>query len=69
MISDSARLVLRWSVSFVLTLLTGTARHSGHPVVVAEPVVTVPAFDAPRWLRNRLVPAADASRAPPALHA
>ncbi|WP_127550200.1 hypothetical protein [Actinoplanes sp. OR16] len=71
MITDLARAVLRWSLSLVVTLLraifSGRGRHSGHPVVTIEPApMAFPARIAPR---SRLVPAPDASRAPPALHA
>jgi hypothetical protein len=60
---------LRWSMSLVVTVLSGFSRHSGRPVVAVEPVRTVPAIDFPAMLLGRLVPAADASRAPPALPA
>ncbi|WP_229068441.1 hypothetical protein [Actinoplanes sp. DH11] len=53
----------------VAILLTTPVRHSGRPVAAAEPVVTVPATDAHLGSPGRRVPAADTSRAPPALHA
>jgi hypothetical protein len=70
-ITESASRVLRLSVSLVVALLSGFGRHSGRPLTVAEPArpIPLPVADFSAMLFGRPVPAADASRAPPALHA